>query len=395
MNKIKAVILETTGSRCTVLADDGSFRSLPNSYGAQVGEEIELDADAGWADTYKQSWRAWHAWAAAAALLLLTLTVALGWNFAQASTAVALVSIDINPSIKLAVNAREQVVQATAVNADGEKVLQALELKNQPVPAAMSKILEQAQNKGYLTDEHSWVLVGLAPNGDKELPPALEEAVKSAGAAIQEKVNARMAVLQLSEQERIKAEQAGVSIGEYALWQSADKAGIKVEAKELKTKTERVRLLEAPEIQAQVLKDKGVLQIPGTQGKNDSAIKDMLKRDKDKDQDQDQDKDKDQNQEKEQAKNNEKDRANLIQGQERSSKANEDDKHEASEKQERGNSLQKSVPVLSPNSPAPKPQANENDGIKEGSKGGDQELEAGKTFDDESERERSGREQER
>lgn len=431
MNKIKAVILETTGSRCTVLADDGSFRSLPNSSGAQVGEEIELDDtvevlfnDVNPIRKVRKSRRAWQALAAAAALLLLTLTVALGWNFAQASTAVALVSIDINPSIELALNAREQVVRATAVNSDGEKVLQALELKNQPVPVAMSKILEQAQNLGYLTDEHSWILVGLAPNGNKELPPALEEAVKSAGAAIQEKVNARMAVFQLSEPERIKAEQAGVSIGEYALWQSADKAGIKIEAQELKTKTERVRLLEAPEIQAQVLKDKGVLQIPGTQGKNDSAIKDMPERDQDKDKDQDKDQNQEKEKEKEQTKNNEKDRANLKQGQERSSKAKEDDERESTanrasllpdksgkqnspvtelltsddeetDEQERGSSPQKSIPVLSPNSPAPKPQANENDGIIEGSQGGDQELEAGKTTDDESERERSGKEQDR
>ena len=393
MKKIKAVVLEISGSQCVVLVDDGSFRRLPNKYGVEVGEEIELKADAGW--DAMRGMKAWKAWAAAAALLLLTLTVALGWNFAQASTAVAFVSLDINPSVELTVNAREQVLKVSAVNSDGEKILQNLELKNLPVLEAMSKIMEQAVGMGYLTNEHSWVLVGLAPNGGRPLPPALEEAVKSAGAAAQEKVKAKVAVLQLTDQERAKAEQTGVSIGEYALWQSADKAGVKVEATELKTKTERVRLLEAPEIQAQVLKDNGVLHVPGADGKNSPAVENQLEREKDKNilEDKDQQKQERTQKDKDNAPAN---RATGSSGKSGNSKPTVPIKPaEGSDEQERENpsSPQQSVPVLSPNSPAgskePPKQDNEIERVKEDATDEDKEREPGKTSGGESEHERS------
>ncbi|GAB6172812.1 anti-sigma factor domain-containing protein [Paradesulfitobacterium aromaticivorans] len=387
MKKIKAVVLEISGSQCAVLVDDGSFRRLPNKYGVEVGEEIELKADAGW-DAMKginimKGMKAWKAWAAAAALLLLTLTVALGWNFAQASTAVAFVSLDINPSVELTVNAREQVLKVSAVNSDGEKILQNLELKNLPVLEAMSKIMEQAVGMGYLTNEHSWVLVGLAPSGGRPLSPALEEAVKSASAAVQEKVKAKVAVLQLTDQERAKAEQTGVSIGEYALWQSADKAGVKVEATELKTKTERVRLLEAPEIQAQVLKDKGALHVPEAGGKASSEAEDRLNHKDDG----------------EDAERTDTGSANRAAGS--AGKSGKQDSKptvpikpgdEESKEQERGNSTQHSVPVLTPNSPAARKQDNEIERMKQDTTDEDKERGSGKTSGGESERERSGRE---
>ncbi|MHB1406918.1 MAG: anti-sigma factor domain-containing protein [Desulfitobacteriaceae bacterium] len=414
MKKIKAVVLEISGSQYVVLVDDGSFRRLPNKYGVEVGEEIELKADAGW-DAMKginimRGMQAWKAWAAAAALLLLTLTVALGWNFAQASTAVAFVSLDINPSVELTVNAREQVLKVSAVNSDGEKILQNLELKNLPVLEAMSKIMEQAVGMGYLTNEHSWVLVGLAPNGGRQLSPALEEAVKSASGAVQEKVKAKVAVLQLTDQERVQAEQTGVSIGEYALWQSAKKAGVKVEAQELKTKTERVRLLETPEIQAQVLKDTGVLHVPEADGKNSPAAEDRLDQDRNND------------------KNNPEEQKNLNRLQEREYMQRDKDKDKDDERtdtgsanrtaesagksgkqdskptvpikpgdgeskeQERGNSPQHSVPVLSPDSPAAGKQDNEIERTKEDTADEDKEGESGKISGGESEQERSGRE---
>lgn len=395
MKKIKAVVLEISGSQCAVLVDDGSFRRLPNKYGVEVGEEIELKADAGW-DAMKginimKGMKAWKAWAAAAALLLLTLTVALGWNFAQASTAVAFVSLDINPSVELTVNAREQVLKVSAVNSDGEKILQNLELKNLPVLEAMSKIMEQAVGMGYLTNEHSWVLVGLAPSGGRPLSPALEEAVKSASAAVQEKVKAKVAVLQLTDQERAKAEQTGVSIGEYALWQSADKAGVKVEATELKTKTERVRLLEAPEIQAQVLKDKGVLHVPGADGKNSPAAENQLEREKDNNILEDKD------QQKQERTQKDKDNAPANRATGSSGKSGKQDSsikpaEEGADEQER--SPQQSVPVLSPVAPTKSQEPSGRDREIENNRDGksfDEDNEEGKTSDGELGRDRSGR----
>ncbi len=85
--------------------------------------------------------------AAALACLLLMLGVGF-WQLWR--TPVSYISIDINPSIELALNRLDRVVAVTAYNEDGAAVAQGLSLENRPYQQAMDALLADEVLQSYL-----------------------------------------------------------------------------------------------------------------------------------------------------------------------------------------------------------------------------------------------------
>ena len=85
--------------------------------------------------------------AATLACLLLMLGVGF-WQLWR--TPVSYISIDINPSIELALNRLDRVVAVTAYNEDGAAVAQGLSLENRPYQQAMDALLADEVLQSYL-----------------------------------------------------------------------------------------------------------------------------------------------------------------------------------------------------------------------------------------------------
>ena len=77
---MKAVVLEKSGSRYTVLCLDGTFRHVHRRLNAEVGEEVQIQPRT-------EYFSGVRIWTGAVALFLLILTTLLGWNLYQAPTA--------------------------------------------------------------------------------------------------------------------------------------------------------------------------------------------------------------------------------------------------------------------------------------------------------------------
>lgn len=69
--------------------------------------------------------------------------------FSFDTVAAATISIDINPSIELTVNAEGKVINASSNNADGKEVLKGINLKRKSLDKAITAILETTDKKGY------------------------------------------------------------------------------------------------------------------------------------------------------------------------------------------------------------------------------------------------------
>ena len=97
---------------------------------------------------------------------MLLVVVGIGsYSFLQ--TPVSYVSIDVNPSIELALNRFDRVVSATAFNKDGAAVLEGLSVQGLSYTEAIDQILESANMKAYLTDEAELVFTVAAGDADK------------------------------------------------------------------------------------------------------------------------------------------------------------------------------------------------------------------------------------
>jgi len=83
---------------------------------------------------------------------------------------VAYVSVDINPSLELGIDARERVCVARALNADGEKVLAGLRYRRRSLEKVLSDLTLRAVEHGYLRSGDSGaVLVTVVPVGGPSL----------------------------------------------------------------------------------------------------------------------------------------------------------------------------------------------------------------------------------
>lgn len=114
---------------------------------------------------------------ALSAALVLTLA---GGGYAYAKTPVAYVSIDINPSVELGVNAFDKVVSVKAYNEDGNDILKGADLLNTKVDEAVSTVVTNAINDGYIKEDGSSA-IEITTSTDKEKVAAeLDETLKQA-----------------------------------------------------------------------------------------------------------------------------------------------------------------------------------------------------------------------
>ncbi|HEX9025362.1 MAG TPA: hypothetical protein VF839_02760 [Clostridium sp.] len=105
-----------------------------------------------------------------------------GGAYAYAKNPVAYVSMDINPSIELGVNAFDKVVSIEAYNEDGKKILEGTNLINSNVSDAVGTVITNAISDGYITKDVTTtaaVAVEITTSTDKEnVATKLNESLK-------------------------------------------------------------------------------------------------------------------------------------------------------------------------------------------------------------------------
>jgi len=276
MSKMKAVVLEKSGSRYTVLGQDGTFRRVYRRVNAEVGEEVQIQP---WIEFVSGV----RLWVGAAALFLLAITTLLGWTLYQAPTAVALLSVDINPSVQFELDSQGRLIKFPTQNEDAKRMLSQINLKGKPLEEVLEQIVIQAYDQKFLSSEHYWVVVGYSPMTNitlEQIPKELNEnqIISWVTEIGKEKgLTPQVEVFSLTSQERELAQKGNLTLGEYALWQTADKAGVVTQPERLKDTSERVRLLENPQVQVQIKAEKNkrqsvLPQTPGTEKQNSGSI---------------------------------------------------------------------------------------------------------------------------
>ena len=105
-----------------------------------------------------------------------------GGVYAYAKNPVAYVSMDINPSVELGVNAFDKVVSVEAYNDDGKKILEGIDLRNYDIKNAVSTVISNAISDGYITQDVTTtaaVVVEITTSTNKDkVGNKLEESLK-------------------------------------------------------------------------------------------------------------------------------------------------------------------------------------------------------------------------
>lgn len=103
----------------------------------------------------------------AACLVLLVCGLSIG-GYAYYKTPVAYLSIDINPSVELGINAFNVVVSAESYNDDGTAILEGQNVINSNVENAVSTLVQSATDKGYIADDGSTIVSVTSESDDDD-----------------------------------------------------------------------------------------------------------------------------------------------------------------------------------------------------------------------------------
>lgn len=156
-----------------------------------------------------------------AAVLALIICAGFGFGYYRSNYAVdSVISLDVNPSLELKVNARSKVIEAVALNEDGIKILGQMNLKGEELETAVNAILGSMVRNGYLTEAANSILVSVNSK-DSDRAVALQDTITKEvhstlesqpfeGAVISQTVTEDSALKQ-------KAESSSISLGKAKL----------------------------------------------------------------------------------------------------------------------------------------------------------------------------------
>ncbi|OOM82174.1 hypothetical protein CLPUN_04580 [Clostridium puniceum] len=103
-----------------------------------------------------------------------------GGGYAYAKTPVVYVSMDINPSVELGVNAFDTVVSVEAYNEEGKTILEGTDLLDSKVNDAVSTVISNAISDGYINEDGSSVIeITTSTNKTTGAAVKLDESLKN------------------------------------------------------------------------------------------------------------------------------------------------------------------------------------------------------------------------
>lgn len=153
-----------------------------SSYDEQKGNVISMSeiVNNNTANTKKKRNR-WAPLVAVAAALALALCISVfGYNFWKSGSAVdSVVMLDVNPSISLTINAREEVIRANALNEEAKVVLGDMDLTGTDLNVAVNAIIGSMLQNGYLSDLQNSILVSVE-NADAQRSAQLQTEISNA-----------------------------------------------------------------------------------------------------------------------------------------------------------------------------------------------------------------------
>ncbi|KMT21988.1 anti-sigma-I factor RsgI family protein [Clostridium cylindrosporum] len=102
-----------------------------------------------------------------------------GAAYAQYKTPVSYLSLDINPSVEIGVNAFGKVIKVEGSNKDGSKILNGVKITGLNVKKAVNTLLLSAIQKNYIAKDGSSVVALTAETDDKETSNEIKTAAEA------------------------------------------------------------------------------------------------------------------------------------------------------------------------------------------------------------------------
>jgi len=338
-------VVEVKTQSLIVMLDDCTFESVKKFKGLEEGMEIYFEER----DIIRKSNLNFKNIAlVAASIFLLIVTSIYGVDVWDANyRAIALISVDINPSIEIKINKNNNVISARALNEDA-KNLPLKTLKNQPVDEALEELVNMARVEGYIKEtEENYILVTSVElrkgaQEEKTLTNLItegKEKIESSAIKVGEQVE--VIAIQSNKETLKEANKENISVGKKEMYQKTNvkqkddsKGKINIDKEQI-DELKQLRKEEKDKVQEETKQERDNLKQEVKQERN--KIKEEVKQEKDKLKEQEEDKDKDR-----EIKKEDKDKDKEIKNQEKSKEKEVKESQQEKDNENKANNPQNS-----------------------------------------------------
>lgn len=240
-----------------VLTDTMEYIKIVKKEGLIVGKKIIFVED----DLYKKKSILKNVGFVAAIFIIIILSMTFIEEInivSPVSHAIAVVSIDINPSIEFEIDKENKVTKVIPLNSDAKELIDK-KFIGTPVEEVISVVITNAKQKHFLTEEKNSVLIATATiDGDfKESTKELEEKIKEKVKTNNSLEGVNLIYVQGNEKDVKEAKDNEISIGKYEIYKKSKEKNENVTIQQIKTmKVQEIVELESDKLKIQVQKDR-------------------------------------------------------------------------------------------------------------------------------------------
>lgn len=156
-------MFQINGDHALILEQGGNFKRIRAKKSWAVGDTVPMG--------FMNSTRGVRYWAAqAAGILLMLFTIQFGVNY-YCGQPVTYISLDVNPSIEIAVNRLDMVISVSSYNEDGARVLGDMNLSGKKYSDAIQALMETEGMRPYLEND-PFVMVAVSSDANREIEMA-------------------------------------------------------------------------------------------------------------------------------------------------------------------------------------------------------------------------------
>ncbi len=150
-------------ARAMEYLDDGLIE------GAMTAADLEgHDAHARHERRQSKMKHTWIKWVAVAAVFVMIASVGLAIVPPLVSGAETVIALDVNPSIEIDINKKEEIKAVRALNAEAEIVIGEMDLKGVDLDVGINAIIGSMLKNGYLSTEQNSILISIDSNNEKK-----------------------------------------------------------------------------------------------------------------------------------------------------------------------------------------------------------------------------------
>lgn len=233
MKQSKAVVMKVAGKKTIVYTKKGDFLEIPTPKDPpRVGQVIEVSPKPARFPLKQSLYR----YTAVAAILVLVLALGILNPLLGPNVAVANVSLEINSGLELYVDKDTKIIQVAGASGPLEGILEDLKLEGLDLYQAVNLILKEARAKNVLLEDNNFVLASVIPIDDKGQKTVDETKLRDTirEAMVSKNISGVVMVEKTDQATKRKAEQMGLSVNRYLVYEHCQRDGVQIHADELR-----------------------------------------------------------------------------------------------------------------------------------------------------------------